>query len=126
MSVTGVLRVVPITHTGCRTTRTDDTERNRQQIVLVPTRRQLSRICARVDDDRLCQVNRADCEIILCQDATRTDKSRLFVELSQAGVSELQGELDQRSVPYTLSWWGYDVFQIHDPDGNELLVPTSP
>ena len=74
----------------------------------------------------VCQVNRADCEIILCQDATRTDKSRVFIELSKEGVSELRRELDERSVPYTLSWWGYDVFQIHDPDGNELLVPTSP
>jgi hypothetical protein len=21
------------------------------------------------------------------------------------------------------SWWGYDVIQIDDPDGNELLFP---
>ena len=74
----------------------------------------------------VCQVSRNDCEIILCQDATRDDKSRVFIELSKEGVSELRRELDERSVPYTLSWWGYDVFQIHDPDGNELLVPTSP
>jgi hypothetical protein len=27
----------------------------------------------------VCQVSRSDCEIILCQDAARRDKARLFV-----------------------------------------------
>jgi hypothetical protein len=31
---------------------------------------------------KVCQVNRAECEIILCEDATRRDKARLFVELT--------------------------------------------
>ena len=30
----------------------------------------------------VCQVNRGDTEVILCQDARRTDKARLFVELN--------------------------------------------
>ena len=71
----------------------------------------------------VCQVNRSDCEIILCQDATRRDKSRLFVELTVAGLAELRRELVERSVPSTNSWWGYDVIQVADPDGNELLFP---
>ena len=29
----------------------------------------------------VCQVSRSDCEIILCQDAARHDKARLFIEL---------------------------------------------
>jgi hypothetical protein len=32
-------------------------------------------------------------------------------------------EISHRSVPSQKSWWGYDVIQIADPDGNELLFP---
>lgn len=71
----------------------------------------------------VCQVNRSDCEIILCQDATRTDRARLFVELTPDGLAELRRELIERSVPSKDSWWGYDVIQLTDPDGNELLFP---
>ena len=70
----------------------------------------------------VCQVNRGDCEIILCQDTTRKDKSRIFLELSRAGVDQLLHEVDERSIPTKKTWWGYDVLQINDPDGNELLV----
>ena len=70
----------------------------------------------------VCQVDRGDCEIILCQDATRKDKSRVFLELSRAGVDQLLHEVDERSIPTKKTWWGYDVLQIDDPDGNELLV----
>ena len=73
----------------------------------------------------VCQVNRGECEIILCQDAKRQDKARLFVELTPDGIAELRRELIERSVPSKISWWGYDVIQIDDPDGNELLFPLS-
>jgi len=74
---------------------------------------------------KVCQVNRGECEIILCEDAARSDKTRLFVELTVDGLAEFRRELVERSVPSTNSWWGYDVIQIHDPDGNELLFPLS-
>ena len=74
----------------------------------------------------VCQVDRSECEIILCQDATRRDKARLFVELTADGVAELRREIAERSIPAQQTWWGYDVFQITDPDGNELLIPTTP
>ena len=73
----------------------------------------------------VCQVNRAECEIILCEDAARTDKGRLFVELTPDGLTELRREIAERSVPNETSWWGYDVIKIVDPDGNELLFPVS-
>ena len=73
----------------------------------------------------VCQVNRGECEIILCEDAARRDKARLFIELTVDGLAELRRELAERSVPNNNSWWGYDVIQIHDPDGNELLFPIS-
>lgn len=70
----------------------------------------------------VCQVDRGGSEIILCEDARRGDRGRLFVELSLEGVDQLLRELEERSVPTERSWWGYDVLRIEDPDGNELLV----
>jgi catechol 2,3-dioxygenase-like lactoylglutathione lyase family enzyme len=75
----------------------------------------------------VCQVNRGsatmECEIILCQHATRRDRTRLFIELTAEGLAELRRELVERSVPSKETWWGYDSIQIDDPDGNELLFP---
>ena len=70
----------------------------------------------------VCQVDRGGCEIILCQDTTRNSQSRIFLELSRDGVDQLLKEVAERSVSTKKSWWGYDVLQIEDPDGNELLV----
>lgn len=70
----------------------------------------------------VCQVDRGGCEIILCEDAERPDRGRLFLELSAEGVQQLLEEVDARGVPTRRTWWGYDVLQIEDPDGNELLV----
>jgi catechol 2,3-dioxygenase-like lactoylglutathione lyase family enzyme len=72
----------------------------------------------------VCQVNRGDCEIILCQHATRRDKARLFIELTPAGLAELRRELCERAVGSKETWWGYDSIQVDDPDGNELLFPN--
>lgn len=71
----------------------------------------------------VCQVDRSGCEIILCQDAARRTPARLFIELTPAGLDELRRELVERSVPHATSRWGYDVVQVVDPDGNELLFP---
>ena len=73
----------------------------------------------------VCQVNRGECEIILCEHDTRRDKGRLFVELTADGLNALRREIAERSVPSEKSWWGYDVIKIVDPDGNELLFPIA-
>jgi catechol 2,3-dioxygenase-like lactoylglutathione lyase family enzyme len=73
----------------------------------------------------VCQVNHGECEIILCQDDARRDKARLFISLTPEALEDLRREIAQRSVPSKESWWGYDVLQIDDPDGNELLFPVS-
>ena len=70
----------------------------------------------------VCQVDRGGCEIILCEDAERDDRGRLFLELSREAVDQLLGEVERRGVPTRKAWWGYDVLQIRDPDGNELLI----
>jgi len=71
----------------------------------------------------VCQVDRGECEIILCEDPERRDRGRLFVELTRAGIDELRREVAERAVPAGRAWWGYDVIRIVDPDGNELLFP---
>jgi catechol 2,3-dioxygenase-like lactoylglutathione lyase family enzyme len=71
----------------------------------------------------VCQVDRGGCEIILCEDAARKDRGRLFVELNRDGIDELRREIAERSLPTEKAWWGYDVIRIADPDGNELLFP---
>jgi catechol 2,3-dioxygenase-like lactoylglutathione lyase family enzyme len=74
-------------------------------------------------DWTVCQVDRGECEIILCQHDTRRDKARLFIELTPAGREELRRELAERSIPWDQIWWGYDCIRVMDPDGNELLFP---
>ncbi|HEX6250005.1 MAG TPA: glyoxalase superfamily protein [Gemmatimonadaceae bacterium] len=71
---------------------------------------------------KVCQVDRGGCEIILCEDPTRDDRGRLFLELSREGVDQLLQETVERAVPTQKSWWGYDVLRIEDPDGNELFI----
>ena len=73
----------------------------------------------------VCQVSRAECDIILCEDAKRRDRGRLFIELTADGFEQLRRDLVERSVPYTETWWGSNALQIEDPDGNELLFPRS-
>jgi catechol 2,3-dioxygenase-like lactoylglutathione lyase family enzyme len=71
----------------------------------------------------VCQMSRGECEIILCQDAARSDRGRLFIELTAEGLSALRREFIERDVPIRETWWGYDTLQVDDPDGNELLFP---
>jgi catechol 2,3-dioxygenase-like lactoylglutathione lyase family enzyme len=72
----------------------------------------------------VCQVDRGDCENNLREHPTRRDKARLFDALNADELTEPRRELEERSVPTTETWWGYDSIQIDDPDGNELLFPT--
>ena len=71
----------------------------------------------------VCQVRFGDCEIILCRDAERRDKSRFFVELTAGDLAKLRRLLAEKSVPSKQTWWGYDSIQINDPDGHEWLFP---
>jgi len=71
----------------------------------------------------VCQVDHGECEIILCEDAARRDRGRLFIELTAEALAALRDEFAARSVPTRETWWGYDTLQVDDPDGNELLFP---
>lgn len=72
----------------------------------------------------VCQVNRGECEIILCENPTR-GAGRLYVELTADALADLRRELAERAVPVHETWWGSDAIQITDPDGNELFFPIS-
>ena len=71
----------------------------------------------------VCQVSHGECEVILCEDATRRDRGRLFIELTSEGFMDLRREFVERGVPIKETWWGYDTIQVDDPDGNELFFP---
>jgi len=71
----------------------------------------------------VCQVNHGECALILCEDATRRDRGRLYIELSAEGHAALRRSLGERGVTYTETWWGTDTLQVDDPDGNELVFP---
>jgi catechol 2,3-dioxygenase-like lactoylglutathione lyase family enzyme len=73
----------------------------------------------------VCQVDRGECEVILCEDATRRGRGRLYVELTADALADLRRELAERAVPAQEIWWGNDAIQVKDPDGNELLFPIS-
>ncbi len=70
------------------------------------------------------QVSHGECEIILCQD-TRSDRARLFIELTAEAFADLHREFTERGVPVRETWWGYDCMEVLDPDGNALLFPKS-
>lgn len=72
----------------------------------------------------VCQVAHGECEIILSQDEQRTDRGRLFIELTKQALDDLRHEFEQRGVPTTETHWGYDTLSVTDPDGNELYFPT--
>ena len=72
----------------------------------------------------VCQIDRGECEIILCADRSRTDRARLFVELTANALADLRRELLERGVATSEVRWGYECLQVMDPDGNELLFPT--
>lgn len=82
-------------------------------------------LAVELDAGGVCQVNREKCEIILCEDPTRRDKSRLFIELTSDGLADFRRVLADRSATSKETWWGYDALQINDPDRNELLFPVS-
>jgi catechol 2,3-dioxygenase-like lactoylglutathione lyase family enzyme len=71
----------------------------------------------------VCQVSRGECEIILCEDAARQDRGRLFISLTTDAFAELRREFAERSVPAKEIWWGHDSLRVDDPDGNELIFP---
>jgi catechol 2,3-dioxygenase-like lactoylglutathione lyase family enzyme len=48
----------------------------------------------------VCQVDRGGCEIILCENPARRDRSRLFVELNRDGIDALRREISERGVPF--------------------------
>ena len=69
---------------------------------------------------KVCQVNHGECEIILCEDAMRSDKSRLFIELTAEGLADLRREILERSVkwldeqlPEVIGRWQFHPYSLN-------------
>ena len=71
----------------------------------------------------VCQVERSECEIILCEEASRAGTGRLFIELTAPGLADWQRELTARGVASRRTHWGYETVQVNDVDGSELFFP---
>lgn len=69
----------------------------------------------------VCQVSRDECEVILCEDKARRDRGRLFISLDDGGIAKLRADIAAKSIAHKASWWGSDVIEIDDPDGNQLM-----
>lgn len=70
----------------------------------------------------VAQVNRGDCEIILCHDKARAGQGRLFVSLESEEAKRWQQEIDDKALGVENGWWGMSVEVLRDPDGNELYI----
>lgn len=79
------------------------------------------------EDEQLivAQVERDGCEIILSsQWPEKRGKSLLFVSLGDGSLETMnaaRADLEARGAPVTDGQWGYKLFVVTDPDGNELF-----
>ena len=86
----------------------------------------------------VAQVDRQGCAIILSNHwPEKIGKGLLFVSLNveppthkaaTAALDELRAELETKGVAVKDGWWGYRLFVVDDPDGNQLLFnyPNEP
>jgi catechol 2,3-dioxygenase-like lactoylglutathione lyase family enzyme len=69
----------------------------------------------------VAQVERESCEIILCcQWPEKIGKGLIFISLGD-DVAAVRAELEGRGAPVRDGSWGYRLFVIDDPDGNQLF-----
>ncbi len=72
----------------------------------------------------VAQVDRSDCELILCsQEPEKTGRGRMFISLDLTVLEEVRSELEGRGVAVEDGRWGYRLMIVRDPDGNELYFP---
>ncbi len=71
------------------------------------------------------QVERDGCEIILSsQWPDKRGKGLLFVSLGDGSLDTInttRADLEARGAPVTDGRWGYRLFVVTDPDGNQLF-----
>ena len=73
----------------------------------------------------VAQAERDDCAIIFSsQWPEKIGKGLLFVSLGDGSVATMdavRAELEGRGAPVTDGQWGYRLFVVDDPDGNQLF-----
>lgn len=74
------------------------------------------------EDGRLlvAQVERNTCALIFsCQWPEKIGKGLMFISLDD--VDKVRVELEKRGAPVKDGQWGYRLFVVDDPDGNQLF-----
>ncbi|HYC96555.1 VOC family protein [Brevundimonas sp.] len=72
----------------------------------------------------VAQVQRGGCEIILTsQWPDKIGMGMLFISLTPADWKALPEMLGARGVACTEGWWGYRMWVVADPAGNQLFFP---
>ena len=69
----------------------------------------------------VCQVSRPGFELILAQEKSKAGDGRVFISLSKNQEAALRGQIEERKIEATNSWWGMPIIQILDLDGNEMF-----
>lgn len=73
----------------------------------------------------VAQVERNTCAIIFsCQWPEKCGKGLMFISLGDGSlgtVAATRAELEKLGAPVTDGRWGYPLFVIDDPDGNQLF-----
>lgn len=73
---------------------------------------------------RIVEVERAGCQIILSnQWPERVGQGLGFVSLEDGALDLLRAELAGRGITGEEGRWGYRLFILRDPDGNQLWFP---
>ena len=76
------------------------------------------------DGERVEQVSREGCEIILSNQWPDTAGSgMMFVSLDPPVFAALQEEIEEKGIVATEGQWGYRLLIVADPDGNQLWYP---
>jgi catechol 2,3-dioxygenase-like lactoylglutathione lyase family enzyme len=73
----------------------------------------------------VAQVERDGCAIIFsCQWPEKRGKGLMFISLGDGSLEVMnaaRAELEARGAPVTDGQWGYRLFVVDDPDGNQLF-----
>jgi catechol 2,3-dioxygenase-like lactoylglutathione lyase family enzyme len=73
----------------------------------------------------VAQVERDGCALLLsCQWPEKTGRGLIFIspgDGSLATMNDARADLEQRGAPVRDGQWGYRLFVVGDPDGNELF-----
>lgn len=72
------------------------------------------------DNTLAAQVSREGCEILLRRLPGQAGSGLLFLSLEAEQLDLLRQEYEDGDVDIEDGWWGYQLMEVRDPDGNRL------